>query len=125
MLEKSSVSKDIYIIHKDPESFNQYIEIIQNHKMAGIVEIYKFENKDYKFHNLDKINMYLKQLITDFMTKYLPKNLDGVLYVDADAYFISEFEEKLEQEFMNLKKSEYLVSALTNFSDDDYYDIRS
>ena len=120
MLEKSSVSKNIYIIHKDPESFNQYIEIIQNHKMAGIVEIYKFENKDYKFHNLDNKHVSEATYYRLFMTKYLPKHLDGVLYVDADAYFISEFEEKLEQEFISLKKSEYLVSALTNFSDDDY-----
>ena len=100
MLEKSSVSKNIYIIHKDPESFNQYIEIIQNHKMAGIVEIYKFENKDYKFHNLDNKHVSEATYYRLFMTKYLPKHLDGVLYVDADAYFISEFEEKLEQEFM-------------------------
>ena len=49
MLEKSSVSKDIYIIHKDPESFNQYIEIIQNHKMAGILKFTSLKIKIINF----------------------------------------------------------------------------
>ena len=56
----------IYIIHKNPNTFQDYLNKINNFENVDLVSIYQFE-KDLSDYPFLKIAMYRKQPITGFL----------------------------------------------------------
>ena len=112
-LLKNSVNKvNIYIVHQDPETFNEFSNNIQSHKNLKKLTIYKFKNNDYEFPNLNNKHVSEATYYRLFLDEYLPDNIDTYLYLDADAYFIKRFEDLVYEASTNLRNSEFIVSAL-------------
>ena len=55
----------------------------------------------------------MKQLITVFLNKYLPDDLDYILYVDADIICYRDPIPLIKEEIKKLSKSEHILSART------------
>ena len=112
-LLKNCVNKvNIYIVHQDPETFNEFSNNIQSHKNLKKLTIYKFKNNDYEFPNLNNKHVSEATYYRLFLDEYLPDNIDTYLYLDADAYFIKRFEDLVYEASTNLRNSEFIVSAL-------------
>tara|TARA_B100000886_G_scaffold337897_1_gene299622 strand:+ start:2686 stop:3630 length:945 start_codon:yes stop_codon:yes gene_type:complete len=114
LLNHSNEKVSIYIIHKDPETFEQYNEKIKKHNNLLTLNIYKFDKKDINFPNFKNSHFSNAIFYRLFLESYVPKNIDFVLYIDADAYFIKEYQLKLTQSIEKLKKSNKILSAQTN-----------
>jgi len=117
LLNNSQSTKDIYIIHQDPDSFNKFSKIIIEHKNLNNLNIYKFNEKKISFPNLENKHVSEATYYRLFMNKYLPKDIDYIFYIDADAFFIKDYEEKMKNEKLKLKQSTHIVSALTSQRD--------
>ena len=113
-LNNSQSIKDIYIIHQDPDSFNKFSKIIIEHKNLNNLKIYKFNEENISFPNLENKHVSEATYYRLFMNKYLPKDIDYIFYIDADAFLIKNYEEKLKNEKLKLKRSKHIVSALTS-----------
>ena len=116
LLNNSLNKIDIYIIHQDPGSFTEFSKIINDHQKLNSLKIYKFLEKNLNFPNLENKHVSEATYYRLFMHKYLPTNLDFVFYIDADAFLINNYEEKLKNEILKLKNSTHCLSALTKNS---------
>lgn len=119
LLENSQSEVNIYIIHKDPETFNSYKEKIIINKNLGKLEILKFNNKNYKFPNLENKHVSEATYYRIFIDEYLPDSVENFLYVDADAFFINHFQIELNKANENLMRSNYIISATANSHKND------
>tara|TARA_B100000131_G_scaffold323020_1_gene379289 strand:- start:2597 stop:3574 length:978 start_codon:yes stop_codon:yes gene_type:complete len=113
-LLKSVTEKiDIYIVHKNPSSFDHIKEKISSHEKLNKLEIYKFD------YDLSTIKETLYGHISEatyyrlFLNRYLPDNLDYILYVDADVICYRDPIPLLKKEIQKLSKSEFIISART------------
>ena len=93
LLKNCENKVNIYIVHQDPETFNEFSNNIQSHKNLKKLIIYKFNNNEYEFPNLNNKHVSEATYYRLFLDKYLPDNIDTFLYLDADAYFIKKFED--------------------------------
>ena len=112
LLKNCENKVNIYIVHQDPETFNEFSNSIQSHKNLKKLIIYKFKNNDYEFPNLNNKHVSEATYYRLFLDKYLPDNIDTFLYLDADAYFIKKFEDLVYEASTNLRNSEFIISAL-------------
>ena len=112
LLKNCENKVNIYIVHQDPETFNEFSNNIQSHKNLKKLTIYKFKNNDYEFPNLNNKHVSEATYYRLFLDEYLPDNIDTFLYLDADAYFIKGFEDLIYEASSNLRNSEFIISAL-------------
>ena len=80
---------NIFIIHKNPETFEKYrLEILKNKKI-GNIEIYQFDKNISNYPNLSKKHVSEATYYRLFISDYLPDNLEEVIYIDSDVYCLS------------------------------------
>ena len=82
LLNQSSEKISIYIVHKDPETFEQYREKIEKHNNLLTLNIYKFDKKDINFPNFKNSHFSNAIFYRLFLESYVPKNIDFILYID-------------------------------------------
>lgn len=85
LLDSSSNKIEIFIIHKVENDEEFLPEVIKFHKMLDRVTVYKFNNKNnYIFPNLSDSHVSEATYYRIFIEDYLPKNVENILYLDAD-----------------------------------------
>lgn len=116
LLTKVSERINIFIIHKDLESFSEYKKLLEDYKNLNKLNIYKFDE------DLSNVEGIVHGHVTEatyyrmFLDKYLPTDLDYIFYVDADIICYQDPIGKLKEEIIKLKKSNYIISAKTEFN---------
>mgnify|MGYP001329269773 FL=1 len=76
LLEKINTQCSILIIHKNPETFNTYIDQIEVNDNLDNIKIVKFENKGTKFPQLEGSHVSEATYYRLFIDQYLPKDED-------------------------------------------------
>jgi len=95
---------NIYILHKEPETFNDYKDKLKKFENINKIEIYKF-NKDLShFPNLNKKHVSEATYYRLFISEFLPENLKKIIYVDSDVLCINNPEVDFENTFNDLEK---------------------
>ena len=95
---------NIYILHKEPETFNDYKDKLKKFENINKIEIYKF-NKDLShFPNLNKKHVSEATYYRLFISEFLPENLKKIIYVDSDVLCINNPEVDFENTFEDLDK---------------------
>lgn len=113
LLKSVSEKINIYIVHQDPSSFDHIEEKISSYDKLNKLEIYKFD------YDLSTIQETLYGHISEatyyrlFLNKYLPDDLDYILYVDADIICYRDPIPLIKEEIKKLSKSEHILSART------------
>ena len=113
LLKSVSEKINIFIVHQDPSSFDHIEEKISSYDKLNKLEIYKFD------YDLSTIQETLYGHISEatyyrlFLNKYLPNDLDYILYVDADIICYRDPIPLIKEEIEKLSKSEYIISART------------
>ena len=104
---------DIFIIHND-ENFDKKIpKKINNHRNLNSINIYCFRETGYYFPNIQNTHVSEATYYRLFLEKYLPKELDTLVYLDADIVCLKNPIPHLNQELKKLEKSQFLVAART------------
>ena len=113
LLEKVDIKIKIYLIHKSQKDNINIPSKIVNHKNLESLDIFKFENKDLNFYNLENAHVSEATFYRLFCTKYLPENLEKIIYLDADVYCINNPVSILINSFEKLDCSDSSVSFST------------
>ena len=86
---------------------------INNHRNLNSINIYCFRETGYYFPNIQNTHVSEATYYRLFLEKYLPKELDTLVYLDADIVCLKNPIPYLNQELKKLEKSQFLVAART------------
>ena len=123
ILENITEEINVYIIHKNPDSFSGYAENIRESNQLGKLEIYEFKEQEMleTFPRVFKTHISEATYYRFFIEKYLPEDIDFITYLDADIICINSPIEKLKKEMQSISESEYLIAAKTESIIDENY----
>ena len=113
ILEKFNNDINIYIVHDNPSSFKKFEEKLKNKKNLNSLNIYRFDNTEYDFPNLNDSHVTYATYFRMFIDNYLPENLDFLVYVDADIICLENPEDELDLIFKELQSNELPLAGLT------------
>lgn len=113
LLKSVSEKINIYIVHQDPSSFEHIREKICLYDNLNNLDIFKFDSdlseiQDTLYGHISEATYYRL-----FLNKYLPNDLDYILYVDADIICYRDPIPLIKEEIEKLSKSKYIISART------------
>ena len=122
ILENTKDKINVYIIHKNPESFQKFSKLILSKKNNVNFHIKKFDKTNLDFPNIDDSHVSEATYYRFYIDDYLPTDLEEVLYIDADIICMQNISEFYFKQFKELKNSEYTISVSTEFTDnfDEY-----
>ena len=115
LLNNVSESIKIFIIHQNKSSFKEYVNLLEDYTYLNKLYVYEFKE------DLSSINEIIHGHVTEatyyriFLDRYLPDDLDYIFYVDADIICNQNPINRLKDEIIKLRKTEYLISAKTEF----------
>ena len=112
LLENVDNKISIYIIHKDPKSFEKYKKKIVNHPKAGLIKIHKFE-KNINFPNLEEAHVSEATYYRLFVADHIAEEVGHLIYLDADTVVINKVSEDLNNMVEKLRKSNLTIAAKT------------
>ena len=111
ILENTSENINIYIIHKNPESFQKFSNLISSKKSNVNFHIKKFDKTNLDFPNIEDSHVSEATYYRFYISDYLPMDLEEILYVDADIVCLKNISEFYFKKFKELKNSEYTISV--------------
>ena len=112
LLEKYDSEVNLYILHDNPRLFEKYKTKLKKYKNLNKIEIYKFEDTNYDFPNLNNSHVSYATYFRMFISNYLPQDMDFLIYLDADILCLSNPKFVLEEEINKLKNSDNVLAGL-------------
>ena len=112
LLEKYDSEVNLYILHDNPILFEKYTAKLKKYKNLNKIEIFKFEDTNYDFPNLNNSHVTYATYFRMFISNYLPKDLDFLIYLDADILCLSNPRSVIEEEINKLKSSDNVLTGL-------------
>tara|TARA_B100000427_G_scaffold267030_1_gene232622 strand:+ start:348 stop:1289 length:942 start_codon:yes stop_codon:yes gene_type:complete len=107
------IKLNVYIIHKNPETFTNYkLELINNPKI-GRVEVYKFNRDISNYPNLANKHVSEATYYRLFISEYLPKDIDRIIYLDSDVFCLNNPTELIDETFNKMNKDGFYISVST------------
>lgn len=109
LIENCSKDINIYIIHDEPDSLN--LQTIKQNN-GGEIKKYKIEVSD-DFPNLKGAHVSKATYYRLYLSKYLPQNLEYIIYLDADILCLNDPIESIESTIRNMQVETLGLSAVT------------
>lgn len=106
----------VYIVHKNPRSFNKYKKKLLKIMPNLNIELIKFKYNIKNFPNLKNSHVSEATYYRMFLADHLDNVKNNVMYVDADAYFINNISHKIPKIIKILSERDLLIAAKTEFS---------
>ena len=106
ILENTKDKINVYIIHKNPESFQKFSKLILSKKNNVNFHIKKFDKTNLNFPNIDDSHVSEATYYRFYIDDYLPTDLEEVLYIDADIICMQNISEFYFKQF---KKNDRLI----------------
>jgi len=110
LLDKISKKANIFIIHKNTESFDRLSNLISDHEMLSSLHSYQFNSSKV---NLPPIKSHVSEatFYRLFISQYLPKNIEFLVYLDADIISVNDPTSDLLETFSQIKSDGNVVAA--------------
>jgi len=113
LLKSVSEKINIFIVHQNPSSFEHIQKKICLYDNLNNLDIFKFDSdlreiQDTLYGHISEATYYRL-----FLNRYLPDDLDYILYVDADIICYRDPIPLIKEEIKKLSKSKYILSART------------
>ena len=112
-IEKNHRDINLFIIHKEPETFEKYAKKITNFKNVDLT-IKKFEKKRIIPFDVGNAHFSEATYYRLFMNEYIEKNIKHILYIDPDILCLKNVEKEYLDIIDQLKKSNNIVAAKTD-----------
>ena len=113
LLDNLNEDINIHILHDDENTLNELPKVINKHKNLKKLSIYKFNDRDYHFPNIEKVHISVATYFRLFIENYLPEEVGSIIYLDPDVICLTDPAEKIRYEIAKLTKSEKIISART------------
>jgi lipopolysaccharide biosynthesis glycosyltransferase len=104
---------NIYIIHKNKISFDSFANKLSSDGKLNSINIYQFDNRNIEFPRIEDTHISEATYYRLYLDKYLPKNIDNIIYVDGDVLCTNEPDIEFNNIFNSMKKEMYYLSAKT------------
>jgi len=110
LLDNITKKANIFIIHKNMESFNRISNLISGHEKLSSLQIYQFDSTKV---NLPPIKSHVSEatFYRLFISQYLPKNIEFLVYLDADIISVNDPTLDLLDTFSQIKSDSNVVAA--------------
>ncbi len=110
LLDKVTKKVNIFIIHKNIESFKKISKIIEKHDNLLNLSIYQFDSSKV---NLPPIKSHVSEATYYrlFISQYLPQDIKFLVYLDADIICINDPTSKLINTFSEIKAEKKVIAA--------------
>tara|TARA_B100000242_G_scaffold226421_1_gene166828 strand:- start:218 stop:1129 length:912 start_codon:yes stop_codon:yes gene_type:complete len=112
LLEKYDSEVNLYILHDNPRLFAKYKTKLKKYSNLNKIEIFKFEDTNHDFPNLNNSHVSYATYFRMFISNYLPEDLDFLIYLDADILCLSNPRSVIEEEINKLKSSDNILAGL-------------
>lgn len=112
-LDSVEKKQNINIIHTTGFIKNQLPKEIKDHKNLENIKVYKFENYEYKFPNIENVHISEATYFRLFIQNYLEKNIKKLVYIDPDVVCVNDPSTKINSTFNEMKKNNNIISAKT------------
>ena len=119
LTSNNTESVNIYILHKNPESFKKYLDLISKKVQNINFNIYEFNKENLEFPNIEDTHVSEATYYRYFLDEFLPIELTEIMYIDADIVCMNNISNLYFQEINNLKESEFVISAKTEFTSNE------
>jgi lipopolysaccharide biosynthesis glycosyltransferase len=119
-LENSNSTINVYILHKDADSFSPYKQILDNESDRLTVDILQFNNDGLKFPRVSGTHISEATYYRLYLDKYLPRNLENVIYVDADVLCTNRIDAEISNIFLEMNQNNLILGAKTDEIRDDF-----
>ena len=113
LLNKVNEKINVYIIHNDPSSFIGIKKKLIESNFLNEINIYKFDKDLTVFPGITHGHISEATYYRFFFDSYLPKNLDYILYVDADIICFKNPINLIKSDMKRLEKSGQVIAART------------
>lgn len=118
LLEQVESKVNIFIIHKEGDYLSKLTKKINNHKNLGSLTVYKFNQKNIKFPNLENNHISEATYYRLFISNYLPNDLDFITYLDADTICVNSPIENIVYTQNNMA-NKFTISVKTEIERED------
>ena len=110
LLDKVTKKANIFIIHKNIKSFNQISYLISDHENLSNLHGYQFDSSKLNF---PPINTHVSEatFYRLFISQYLPKSVEFLVYLDADIICVNDPTSKLLETFSQINYENSVVAA--------------
>lgn len=110
LLDKISKKANIFIIHKNIDSFNQISNLISEHDNLSSLHSYQFDSSKV---NLPLIKSHVSEatFYRLFISQYLPKSIEFLVYLDADIICVNDPTSKLLETFSQINSERSVIAA--------------
>ena len=118
LLDKITKKANIFIIHKNLKSFNQISNLISEHDNLSSLHTYQFDSTKV---NLPPIKSHFSEATYYrlFISQYLPKNIEFLVYLDADIICINDPTTKLLETFSQINSEGNVIAAKVETTRED------
>lgn len=110
LLDKITKKANIFIIHKNINSFNKISNLISNHENLSSLHTYQFDSTKI---NLPPIKSHVSEATYYrlFISQYLPKDIRFLVYLDADIICVNDPTIKLLETFSEISSEGNVIAA--------------
>ena len=113
LLENVDEKIDIHILHNQDIAIEIIPVNIVKHKNLNNIQIYQVDLSNYNFPNLENVHVSEATYYRIFLARYLPKDLDQIIYIDADIVCVNNPIKQIKVYFEKIKKNKGVISART------------
>jgi len=104
---------NVYIFHDEPDSFRDYHNKLLKNNINLNIQIMGIENEDTTMFRDPEYHVTRATYFRFLIEKYLPKNLENILYIDSDVFCIKNLKTSYEKIFTSLQASNTVIAAKT------------
>ena len=114
LINNSKTLENIFILHKDPETFDK--NKIKNLTNQNILIVNFNENLffkkslNFRFKNS---HLSIATYFRLFLASIIPKDVENIVYLDADVFFIKEFDIPYKEVFKEMKNKNFKIGGKT------------
>ena len=114
--ENSTKKFNVFVIHKNPKNLKKYfLNSKSQFNLINEINFYQIDNLDFAFPNLENNHVSEATYYRFFIEKYLPTDIDSIVYLDCDIVCVNNPEDILSSALEELKDSNYIVGASTEY----------
>ena len=115
LLNNTDRDLSLHIIHKEPVTFEHYVNKLQNIFNNFSINLYEFDIKDIQFPNIQNKHVSEATYYRLFIESIIPENIDNYIYLDADIIVINNFDEYVDEIISKLNDSNFTIACRTEY----------
>jgi len=120
LLQNTSEKINIYIMHKDFDSPDNFPDEINKHKMLENLNVIKVKLDNYDFPNIHGTHISEATYYRLFIEDYLSDEINFITYLDCDVFSINDPLKLINKNIEEMKRNDSTISVTQEKSMNNY-----